>query len=1669
MAEPQNCPSRDELQRMVLGQLPDPVAEKIRQHLERCLKCWSALEHCVNSDELLEAVRASRGATCEPTKTLYLPLECLRGALATWGRAYDTTQSDRSGRPFSMTEISRQLAPPQSDDEIGRLGEFRVLRVLGVGGFAVVFEAEDIHLKRHVALKLMHPFIAARQGGADRFLREAQSAAALKHEHVVTIYQVGMHGETPFIALELLHGETLEDHLVRESRLSVQEVVRIGREIASGLAAAQSRGLLHRDIKPANIFLEGPEKPIPGESVAEDRQASDSAAPTVEPGPLSRDHCSPGKVKILDFGCAKSWADESAVSERGLLIGTPAYMAPEQLSGDAIDPRADLFSLGCLLYRMAAGKRPFGGSNLFALVRALALEDPTPLEMVNPEVPHALSDLVDRLLSKCPDDRPETAQIVVHELRAIEQGLPAQPVAAKTSSSDLSSDAGAGSKRGKKWTIGAGLGLALVLPLVAFFFGGQLIRVATNKGQIVIEVDDPAITLNVKEDQVVIHDGQGQAEITLAAGDHQLEVTVKQASSEAKFKTDKFTLRRGDRKAFEAREELAKAVASLTPIAPKRPETRPIVKTPKDQKPRVAAGSDLDRSVASWVLEQGGMVNVRVGQSAQPILVQPGNALPASDFKLTTVNLQKGALTDADLVHFRGLKQLVELVLSGKQIKGPGLANLADVTELKSLILWNTSVTDGALKHVEGLTKLEFLSLDGAQLTDAGLVHITPLKNLRELNLNWAPLTGAGFAALDTFSQLEVLYLRGNSLTDAALVHLGGLKNLRTLYLSGQPVTDAGLAQLGGLGRLQVLEVDSTKLTDAGLAQLKDLKNLRELNLSWTHVTDAGLKRLEEDLPQLQSLYLRGLYLSDAGMVHFRGFKSLGTLYLSGQPVTDSGLVHIMGLNHLMGLGLSSTRVTDAGFTNLPTLKNLRNLNLERTQVTDAVLAHMKGLAQLEDLSLGGTRVTDAGLAGLQALKNLRVLSLKGAQLTDSVVPQLLKLRSLTEIDLSGTRLSARGYAALKTGLPGLVRIAWTDANAAAAKAILAAGGTVEIRPNGAATNRSVTAIAELPSVPFQIASASLAGAQRPIEAALTALGDPRVDGCVSLNLSGTAISAADWLRLKGLTHLHRLLLEGNTLSDADLARLGGLTNLEDVSLQRAKFSESGLSHLRGLTRLTSLALHRTGLTDAGLSHIAGLKALKDLNLNNTAVTDAGLAHVVGLTELRSLVLEATRVSDAGLKQLLPLTKLESLWLGYGTQVTDAGVGLLRQLKNLRELALSYTQVTDAGLAQLEDLTRLEALWMPGTLLTDAGLAHLRAFKKLRILNLSHQPVTDAGLINLQTLSDLRQLILDQTRLTDAGLAPLKGLTRLSLLDVGQTQVTEAGLADIQGFKNLRVLGLNGLARVTDRAIPRFLHLPSLRSLDLRDTHVSARGFEVLKAASPNLSINWSEPNVLTARAILAAGGRVDVRLDESGTERSVKAIGELPSESFQITRARLVGSRPKLNELLPAIMNPRLEELVSLDLTGTMFDDADLERLKPLVAIRELNLAHTRITDAGLASLKGLTALRQLNLDGDAVRGTGLMHLQDLSELTELRLGCSGLTDLFLVELAGLKKLDRLSLAKSSISDEGVTRLAPLTHLKELDLSDTYVTADRVAKLKTSLPQCRIVTTAAAKQLAAP
>jgi serine/threonine protein kinase len=252
----------------------------------------------------------------------------------------------------------------------------------------VVFQAEDPHLKRPVALKVMKPSLAAFAEYHRRFLREAQLAAAIEHDHIVTIYQVGEDGGVPYLAMKLLQGETLEDRLNQiPGGLPMDEVLRIGREVAEGLDAAHKRGLVHRDIKPANIWLES-----------------------------ERD-----RVKIVDFGLACGTGEDGRFTQAGAVIGTPAYMSPEQANAEEVDARCDIFSVGAVLYRACTGEMPFGGKDTLSVLSALASRMPPAPHSVIPSIPRPFSDLVMRLLAKDKTKRPQTAREVATAIQKIEE------------------------------------------------------------------------------------------------------------------------------------------------------------------------------------------------------------------------------------------------------------------------------------------------------------------------------------------------------------------------------------------------------------------------------------------------------------------------------------------------------------------------------------------------------------------------------------------------------------------------------------------------------------------------------------------------------------------------------------------------------------------------------------------------------------------------------------------------------------------------------------------------------------------------------------------------------------------------------------------------------------------------------------------------------------------------------------------------------------------------------------------------------------------------------------------------------------------------------------------------------------------------------------------------
>jgi urea transport system substrate-binding protein len=295
------------------------------------------------------------------------------------------------------------LTPPQDAGEIGWLGSYRILGLLGQGGMGFVFDAFETHLQRRVALKVLKPELAANLSFRERFLLEARVAAQLPDEYIITIYQVGLENDVPYLAMKYLYGESLEQRLQREGRVPTREVLRIGREVALGLSAAHDRGLIHRDIKPANLWLE---------------------TPPPEQGPTSGTRLSceyTYRVKILDFGLARPINDSRRLTATGLIVGTPSYLAPEQARGLPLDHRCDLFALGCVLYRMVSGSLPFDGPDTLAQLTALAVEEPPPLAEVAPNVPAGLRNLIHRLLARDPADRPPTARAVAEALRALEK------------------------------------------------------------------------------------------------------------------------------------------------------------------------------------------------------------------------------------------------------------------------------------------------------------------------------------------------------------------------------------------------------------------------------------------------------------------------------------------------------------------------------------------------------------------------------------------------------------------------------------------------------------------------------------------------------------------------------------------------------------------------------------------------------------------------------------------------------------------------------------------------------------------------------------------------------------------------------------------------------------------------------------------------------------------------------------------------------------------------------------------------------------------------------------------------------------------------------------------------------------------------------------------------
>lgn len=304
-------------------------------------------------------------------------------------RSAESTTWSRSA--VDESTVKALLEAAAHPEMLGRLGRYEIERIIGTGGMGIVMKGFDSELNRPVAIKLLAPHLARVGAARQRFAREARAAAAVVHEHVVPIHNVESGHPHPFLVMQYIPGESLQARVERDGPLSVAEMLRIGLQAASGLAAAHAQGLVHRDVKPANILLEN----------------------GVE------------RAYLTDFGLARA-ADDASLTYTGVVAGTPHYMSPEQADGQPLDHRSDLFSLGSVLYFMATGHPPFRADRPMAVLKRTCHDRHRPASECNAEIPDALSSIIDRLLEKKPARRlassAELQAVLARTLSDVQQG-----------------------------------------------------------------------------------------------------------------------------------------------------------------------------------------------------------------------------------------------------------------------------------------------------------------------------------------------------------------------------------------------------------------------------------------------------------------------------------------------------------------------------------------------------------------------------------------------------------------------------------------------------------------------------------------------------------------------------------------------------------------------------------------------------------------------------------------------------------------------------------------------------------------------------------------------------------------------------------------------------------------------------------------------------------------------------------------------------------------------------------------------------------------------------------------------------------------------------------------------------------------------------------------------
>jgi serine/threonine protein kinase/Leucine-rich repeat (LRR) protein len=1218
-------------------------------------------------------------------------------------------------KPDDESDDLHFLTPSARPDSLGRIGHYEVLQVLGQGGFGIVFRAFDEVLQRVVAVKVMTPQLAATSPARKRFLREARTSAQVRHENVVQVYEVA-ESPLPYLAMEFIPGETLQQRLDRIGPIEPAEVVRIGRQIAEGLAAAHATDLIHRDIKPANVLLEGGQQ----------------------------------RVKITDFGLARA-ADDASISQSGIIAGTPMYMAPEQAKGDKLDQRADLFSLGSVLYQMAAGRPPFRANNTVAVLKRVADDTPRDIREIVPETPQWLCDIIAKLHAKSPDDRYQSAREVADVLADCEAQLKAN-----SKLKDFSRIPRGKSRRSgrRKWVAAAAVLLLPVIALAVTEFAGvtHLFRGQQVAGDPVRPGGDPTPVAkqeplpptfknNIGMEFVIVPKGKswlGGGKDRL--GDKEVEIPADFYLGKYEVTQEEWEKVMGENpSAFSRAGGNKDAVKDISDVDLKR---FPVEQVSWDQCQVFIAKLNQREKETGWVYRlptgaeweyacRGGPMTDKADSAHDFCVAKPTNTLlpEQANFDNGEKALKRTCKAGSYPPNQLGLYDMHGNVSEWCQEEiapGPKDPKDAVLWRHRGGSWWNDARNCRLENRLCGqpFFRNEILGLRLARVPSGA-----PSPEAKTPPLAIAPFTDADvkrIAALPAAEQVEEVrkeLMRRNpgfdgkfdhkiedgvvtelrivtdKVTDIAPIRV--FNALRDLECSGTWTNGpngvlADLTPLEGmnLAGLDRLCLGNTKVTDAGMAIFKDCKNLVRLELWFTNLTDAGVAHFK-DCKNLTSLNLGGTRVSDAGLAHFKDCKNLVKLELWCKNLTDAGLAHFKDCKNLNLLNVAETHVTDAGLIQFKDCKALTHLYLGGTkEVTDAGLAQFKG-TPLVVLWIQNTGITD--------LSPLHDMPLREIRLTPKKITQGLDLlRSMKSLKTIGAEVDKAWPAAEfweRYDKGEFTQAMFPDRRAA--EYVLSIGGVIRIDGG----DREIRAAAQLPKEAFRLTDVDLNFNKQVTDAGLAAFKD-----CTSVTALG--------------------LYACGQVTDAGLAHFKDCKDLSLLYIEGVGVTDAALAVFANYKNLTVLQLGNTRVTDAGLAHLQDIKSLTSIQLLNQPVTDAGLAHLKNCKNLTHLDLRGTQVTDAGLAHFKDCKDLSVLWLG-STSITDVGLALFKDCQNLTQLDLAGTSITDDGVARVKGHKSLTSLDLQGTPVTDAALAYLAKMDKLIELNLAKTKVTAKGVEGL--------------------------------------------------------------------------------------------------------------------------------------------------------------------------------------------------------------------------------------------------------------------------------------------------------------------------------------------------